>query len=170
MRDQESAGLPVHGFSNIALKWIATLGVIGYIPGAPGTYATVIGLLILTILRPTTLTHVLLSLVLFVGGIVASHRAERILDAKDSRHIVIDELCGCLCSLLFIPLSAPSFLAAFFLFRLFDILKPFPIRLLESSLRGGFGIMADDLLAALYTNCVLRILFLAHPGFFSSLS
>jgi len=61
-------------------------------------------------------------------------------------------------------------LIAFFLFRFFDILKPFPIRTIESSLSGGIGIMADDIMAAIYTNIILQILLMINPGIFSSSS
>ncbi len=148
-------------------KFIAVLGVIGYLPVAPGTFGTLVGLCTIVILKPSP---VLLGLILSVAvplGAVSSHRAETLLGEKDSPCIVIDEFCGFLVSFLFIPLSAGTALAAFFLFRLFDILKPFPIRTLESSLRGGLGVMADDIMAGVYTNIILHSVLAWNPHFFS---
>ena len=65
------------------------------------------------------------------------------------------------------PFSFVSALAAFFLFRVFDILKPFPIRKIESFLIGGIGIMADDIMAAIYTNIILQVIKTVNPGIFS---
>ncbi len=149
------------------VKFVATLGFIGYLPIAPGTFGTIIGLLVIIILKPSVYLHVTLTLIMIPVGIITSHRAEMLLQENDSRRIVIDEFCGYLLSVLFIPFSYGAALTAFFLFRLFDILKPFPIRTLESSLNGGIGIMADDMLAGIYTNIILQILLAREPDFFS---
>ncbi|MBI5187462.1 MAG: phosphatidylglycerophosphatase A, partial [Nitrospirae bacterium] len=86
-----------------------------------------------------------------------SHHAERLLNDKDSRYIVIDEFIGFLISVFYLPQTYGYIIAAFFLFRFFDILKPFPIRKIGLILSGGKGIMADDIVAALYTNLILQI-------------
>lgn len=145
------------------MKHIATLWFIGYMPVAPGTFGTIAAFLVYVALQPPPALHLLLVLVIVPLGIVAAHRTEKMLREKDSSHIVIDEFCGYLCSVLFLPSSVRSALTAFILFRLFDILKPFPIRRIESSLGGGIGIMADDILAAIYTNISLRVLFAMSP-------
>lgn len=74
---------------------------------------------------------------------------------KDSYRVVVDEIAGMCLTLLFIPIHQKSLLAGLVLFRLFDIVKPFGIRKLET-LRGGWGVMLDDLLAGLYANLVLQ--------------
>lgn len=148
------------------LKYTATLGFIGYLPSAPGTFGTIFAFLIFIILKPSAFLHILILLIIIPIGIISSHRAEMLLDDRDSRHIVIDEFCGYFCSMVLIPFSVSTLLIAFFLFRLFDILKPFPIRTIESSLSGGIGIMADDIMAAIYTNVILRILLMVYPGIF----
>jgi phosphatidylglycerophosphatase A len=139
------------------LKNIATLGFIGYLPVAPGTFGSLVGLLFFLLMEPSTLMIILILLFLFPLGTAASHSAEILLDKKDSGHIVIDEFCGYLFSMLFLPASIGYAVSAFFLFRFFDILKPFPVNIAESSLSGGIGIMADDLVAALYTNIILHV-------------
>jgi phosphatidylglycerophosphatase A len=149
------------------LKHIATLGFIGYLPLAPGTFGTIFAVLLFIVLKPSALFHILLLLIIIPIGIISAHRAEILLHERDSMHIIIDEFCGYFFSLILIPAGVSSALIAFFLFRFFDILKPFPIRTIESSLSGGIGIMADDIMAAMYTNIILQILRMINPGIFS---
>jgi phosphatidylglycerophosphatase A len=141
----------------VLLKYIATLGFIGYLPFAPGTFGSLAAFVIFILLKPNIFIHIIILFLIIPIGIISSHYAERLLNDKDSRHIVIDEFCGYLLSVLFIPFSIAYAITAFFLFRFFDILKPFPIRKIGSVLGGGKGIMADDITAALYTNLILQI-------------
>jgi phosphatidylglycerophosphatase A len=143
----------------IILKYIATIGFIGYLPFAPGTFGSLVAFAFFILLKPNPYIHVLILLLLIPIGIVSSHHAERLFKSKDSRHIVIDEFCGYLFSVIFVPFNYAF--AAFFLFRFFDILKPFPIKKMES-LSGGKGIMADDIVAAIYTNFLLQVWKLIH--------
>ncbi len=147
---------------NAILKNIATLGFIGYIPVAPGTFGSLAAFIFFYLLKPSLFSHVLILFLIIPAGIISSTHAERLLNEKDSGHIVIDEFCGYFFSVLFIPFSFWYAIAAFFLFRFFDILKPFPIKKIESSLKGGKGIMGDDIMAAVYTNMVLQIWMLIH--------
>jgi phosphatidylglycerophosphatase A len=142
---------------DVLLKYIATLGFIGYLPVAPGTFGSLVSFAFFILLKPSIFIHIFLLFLIVPIGVISSQHAERLLNDKDSKHIVIDEFCGYLFSVLFIPFSTRSALIAFFLFRFFDILKPFPIKKIESSLSGGKGIMADDIVAALYTNLSLQI-------------
>jgi len=93
---------------------------------------------------------------LFLLGIITSHNAEKTL-GKDSGHIVIDEFAGYLLSVLLIPKRIEYLVAAFILFRIFDILKPPPIRKIEQFIPGGAGIMLDDILAAVYANVCIQL-------------
>jgi phosphatidylglycerophosphatase A len=142
---------------NTFARSLATLGFIGYIPYAPGTFGTLAAFCLYILLQPSLQLQIVLLLVLVPAGIWSSHVAEILLKSRDSRHIIIDEFCGYLISVLFIPFSLGNAVAAFLLFRFFDILKPFPIRQIERFLSGGKGIMADDIAAALYTNAILQI-------------
>ena len=128
-------------------KHLATLGPVGYLPVAPGTFGTLVALVVVLLIRPTLMLHLLLLAVSVVLGVVASSEAERVLDRKDSQHIVIDEFAGYIVAIAFLPLSAGFLIAAFVLFRIFDIVKPPPIRGLQY-LKGGTGVMADDIAAA----------------------
>ncbi|MEK6581222.1 MAG: phosphatidylglycerophosphatase A [Nitrospirota bacterium] len=137
-------------------KFISTVGFIGYIPFAPGTFGTLAGLVVMVILRPALPLHIALSVFSIITGVISSTHAERLFNKKDPSYVVIDEFAGYIVSLLFLPLSWGYMVAAFFLFRIFDIIKPPPLRKLEYSLKGGFGIMADDIGAAVYTNLLLQ--------------
>ncbi|MFA4828399.1 MAG: phosphatidylglycerophosphatase A [Thermodesulfovibrionales bacterium] len=137
-------------------KFISTVGFIGYIPFAPGTFGTLAGLVVMVILRPALPLHIALSVFSIITGVISSTHAERLFNKKDPSYVVIDEFAGYIVSLLFLPLSWGYMVAAFFLFRIFDIIKPPPLRRLEYSLKGGFGIMADDIGAAVYTNLLLQ--------------
>lgn len=135
---------------------IATLGFIGFLPRAPGTFGTAPAFLIIFFLRPDDIRLLVMLLPIFLLGVYSSGQAEKVL-GKDSGHIVIDEFCGYLISVLFIPKTAAYLIAAFILFRIFDILKPPPIRKIEELFSGGTGIMLDDVLAGIYANMCLQV-------------
>lgn len=137
-------------------KQIATLGFIGFLPIAPGTFGSAASLLFVVLLKPHDFVILIILLPLFLLGCLTSHNAEKVL-GKDSGHIVIDEFCGYLLAVLFIPKNIAYLLAAFVLFRVFDILKPPPIRKIEKSVSGGAGVMFDDILAAVYTNVCIQL-------------
>jgi phosphatidylglycerophosphatase A len=134
---------------------IATVGFSGYFRFAPGTVGTGIAGLIIFFVRPTDLSLILIIPPLLIIGMLASHSTEKIL-GKDSGHIVIDEFCGYFISVLFVPKSIGYLIAAFFLFRFFDIVKPPPVSNAEHYFSGGAGIMLDDVLAAIYANLCLQ--------------
>lgn len=90
-------------------------------------------------------------------GIFSSSSAEKILNEKDSKKIVIDEFIGFYVSVFYLPHTFGYILAAFLLFRFFDILKPLFINRLEIRLHDGLGVMADDIAAGIYTNIILQI-------------
>lgn len=144
-----------HGKTALILaSWFGS----GLAPLAPGTSGTLAALpLVLVTARLGTLQQALFVMVFIVLAVRTSGLSCRILDAKDPSPVVIDEVAGFLLTLLFVPLTWGSVCLGFFLFRLFDVLKPFPIRRLEA-LRGGFGIVADDLLAGIYANLSLRLI------------
>lgn len=131
----------------------------GTIPWASGTWGSAVGLLVLfglQSLRPLSFLVTLITL--FFLGVWASAEAEKIFGEKDSGKIVIDEVVGQLISLFLIPLSWKSVLLGFFLFRLFDIWKPFPARWFQDHLKGGWGVMMDDVMAGIYVNLILQFL------------
>ncbi len=131
----------------------------GYIPWASGTWGSAVGLLVLFGLQSLSPLSFLITLIaLFFLGVWASTEAEKFFGEKDSGKIVIDEVVGQLISLFLIPLSWKSVLLGFLLFRLFDMWKPFPARWFQDHLKGGWGVMMDDVMAGIYVNFLLRLL------------
>jgi len=142
-------------FSDKIIVFIATGAYVGYFPFAPGTLGTLWGIVFYyQFLELQPLFYVFITLVLFFIGVRISDRAEKVFGKKDDGKIVIDEISGMMFSLIFIPKNIELIIAAFVLFRIFDILKP--IKKLEK-IEGGMGIMADDLFAGILTNVLLQI-------------
>lgn len=126
---------------------------------APGTFGTLAALPLFAILmQAPELVHYTTIAVLFVLGIPLCEVTGRNLGVSDHSSIVWDEIVAMLLVLEFTPLAWQWWLAAFLLFRLFDIWKPFPIRQCDAKFKGGFGVMFDDLLAAVYAIAALEAL------------
>jgi phosphatidylglycerophosphatase A len=143
--------------------FLATAGYCGYFPVAPGTVGSAAGLVVYLIVwwAQSPLVEAALIVGLFLIGTWAGTIAERYFGGIDPGPIVLDEVVGMLITLAFVPVGLGGALAGFVLFRLFDVIKPFPARRLES-LHGGLGVMADDAMAAVYANISLRlVLYLA---------
>lgn len=132
----------------------ATCGYVGYLPLAPGTWASILGCILLYLL-PGILNHPLTVILIGVAAILCINRME--LPEKDPGYIVVDELAGICVTMVGQGLDVTNLLKGFVLFRIFDILKPFPIRRLEA-LPKGYGIVADDILAGIYANAALLLL------------
>lgn len=129
----------------------------GLAPKAPGTFGTVIGLPLFWLMHTYALqTQLIILLLLFVLGIYVCGKTGLALGVSDHGGIVWDEIVAMMLVLTFTPLHGFWWLLAFALFRLFDIWKPFPIRQCDAQLKGGFGVMFDDLLAAVYAILVLK--------------
>lgn len=148
--------------------FIATVGYCGYFPFAPGTVGSAAGLLVYLLVwwTQSAAVEALLILVLFAVGIWAGTTAERYFGGIDPGPIVIDEVVGMLITLAFMPVGLNTAIAGFVLFRIFDVIKPFPAGRLES-LHGGLGVMSDDAMAAVYANLSLRTIVYFLPGWFA---
>jgi phosphatidylglycerophosphatase A len=129
----------------------------GLAPKAPGTFGTLVAIPLYLLLAPLSLWWYLgITTVLFVGGIWLCGATARALDCHDHPGIVWDEVVGYLVTMVLAPAGILWIIIGFGLFRLFDIWKPWPIRLLDRRLAGGFGIMVDDLLAGIYAALCLQ--------------
>lgn len=138
----------------------ATVGGVGFLPWAPGTWGSLIGTALAWLIVPRFGVSALLALclVLFLGGWWASVRVARISGIVDPGYIVIDEVVGQgLVLAVVTPPSLAGYAGGFVLFRLFDIVKPWPVNALERRFRNGFGIMADDIMAAVYAGLILYV-------------
>jgi len=148
----------------IVYKITATALGSGYSPFAPGTAGALVGCIALWIFEKYNIVSTTSTPILFIGlilittvlGIIATDKLEDEW-GKDPSKVVIDEVVGVWIAMMFIPFSLLNILLAFGLFRFFDIAKPLGIRKLEE-LKGGIGVMADDMLAGIYANITLKII------------
>jgi phosphatidylglycerophosphatase A len=139
---------------------IATGFGAGYSPIAPGTFGTLVAIPIYYFLSdiPFPLYEITLAGFFFLA-VWASEIAEKYFVKKDDTKIVIDEMMGFFITMLWVTKTHLFILVGFILFRFFDILKPFPIRYLEKRLKGGFGVVMDDVLAGIYANILLHMIY-----------
>ncbi len=145
----------------------------GYFPVAPGTAGTFVAMvlyiaenMILTDTPQSQLNviNLIIVLLLIYPSIKLGDAAEKFYKSKDPQQVVLDEVMGYWIGVLFIPFSFSAAMMAFVLFRIFDIIKPFPARRLES-LKGGLGIMIDDYIAGIYT-CIVMHAIVYFLGFY----
>jgi len=146
-------------FREKAVMFLATGFYVGNVPLAPGTFGSLIGLPLCFLLAGIQLPPAIILAVLFIGFAVwIAHAAEKILKQKDPGCIVIDEVAGMVVTLIGLPFNLMTAGSGFIIFRILDILKPFPIRTLDKRLAGGIGIVADDVVAGIFANIFIRIL------------
>jgi phosphatidylglycerophosphatase A len=146
--------------------WIATSGPAGYAPVAPGTFGSLVGVgVYLLIARWSLEAQIAAALAIAVVGVWASSVASRHFDRSDPSQVVIDEVAGQVVTLVGLGLSWMTLGIGFLVFRALDIIKPWPANRLEA-LHGGRGIMADDLMVAIYGQILLRGAIAFFPGLF----
>ena len=143
---------------------IATTGGLGYAPVAPGTFGSAAGIALYWVTRDwTTIAQLGLILVVTLVGTWAATEAAAHFGKEDPGYVVIDEVAGQLVTLAFTGAGWTAAIAAFFVFRALDIIKPYPANRLER-LHGGVGIMADDLMAGVYGCVIVHLLMRFVPG------
>jgi phosphatidylglycerophosphatase A len=145
--------------------FVATCGYIGYIPFAPGTFGSAAGLVLFVLVRRTEsiAVEVAVIAVLFAIGVWSGNEAERHFGKVDPGPVVLDEVVGMLITLALLPVNLVGAIVGFLLFRILDVVKPWPSGRFEA-LPGGLGVMADDGMAAVYGNLVMRALMFFVPG------
>lgn len=145
--------------------FVATVGYCGYSPFAPGTVGSAAGLVVYLLVWWThsPVVETALIVALFAVGVWAGTTAEQYFGGVDPGPVVIDEVVGMLVTLAFIPVGLSGAVVGFLLFRVFDVIKPYPAGRLEQ-LHGGLGVMADDAMAAVYANVSLRIVMWLVPA------
>jgi len=133
---------------------------VGYSPVAPGTLGTLVAIPVYYFLSNISSPIYEITLIgFFFLSVWISENAEIFFGKKDDQRIVIDEMMGFLITMLWVPKTMRFIIIGFLLFRFFDILKPFPIRRLERRLKGGFGVVWDDVMAGVYGNIILHFLY-----------
>jgi phosphatidylglycerophosphatase A len=145
--------------------FIATCGYLGYAPVAPGTFGSAAGLLVFLAVRSTGSMWVELAVivVLFAVGVWSGTEAEHHFGGVDPGPIVMDEVVGMLITLALLPVNLTGAIVGFLIFRVLDVVKPWPSAGFEK-LPGGLGVMADDGMAAVYGNLVMRGLIAVAPA------
>jgi phosphatidylglycerophosphatase A len=144
------------GFLDRLAVLIATVFGVGWAPLAPGTVASVVTVIFLGLVPFSRAGLVVFLVVVVVVGTWAAHRAERVIGGKDPGAIVIDEVAGMTLSVVAFPLTTEVLAAGLAFFRVFDVIKPPPAR--ESQkIKGGVGVMIDDLIAGLYALAIIAV-------------
>jgi len=142
--------------SHLFASWFG----IGLLRPAPGTWGSLVAILIwyfAEFLHPSI--HIILPIFILFSWLICS-QASHDSESKDNSAIVIDEMAGMLVTLSFVSHGATTYLAAFLLFRLFDIWKPWPISWVDNNVKGGLGILLDDLIAGLFAGGIIYAIFL----------
>jgi len=150
--------------SQVAIAF-ASFGYVGFAPVAPGTVgsAAAIPFFLLLRLAHSAWLEIAVCAAIVAAGAWSARIAEQALGVEDPGPVVIDEVVGMFVSLLFLPATPLVVLAGFVAFRVFDIIKPWPADRLEH-VPGGWGVMADDVMAGVYANLTLQFLLWARPG------
>ena len=145
--------------------FLATCGYVGYAPVAPGTFGSAAGLAIFVLCAAVARCIVELAtiVVLFAIGVWSGTEAEHHFGGVDPGPIVLDEVVGMLITLALLPVNSMGAFVGFIVFRALDVVKPWPSGRFER-LPGGLGVMADDAMAAVYGNVVMRILLAVAPA------
>jgi len=135
----------------------------GYFPVAPGTAGSAVGLVLVWFVTGPLWSHspaqcLVIFTIAFAIACWISDQAEKIFDEHDSPKIVIDEVLGMAATMFGNPLTGVPLLIGFVLFRISDVVKPWPARYFDRQLQNGAGVMLDDLASAIYANIALRII------------
>jgi phosphatidylglycerophosphatase A len=146
--------------------FVATCGYLGYVPLAPGTFGSAFGLLVFVAVRSTGSVAVELATIvaLFAIGVWSGTEAEHHFGGVDPGPVVLDEVVGMLITLALLPVNTAGAIVGFLVFRVLDVIKPWPSGRFEK-LPGGLGVMADDGMAAVYGNLMMQgFIRIAPPG------
>ncbi len=141
------------------VMFLATGLYIGNIPFAPGSFGSLIALPLCFVLAEISLAAAVICTLVFIvfAGWIAD-AAEKILKRNDPGCIVIDEIAGMMVTLIGLPFNLTTVAMGFIIFRMLDIFKPFPIRYLDKRIPGGLGVVADDVVAGMIANLLLRLI------------
>lgn len=154
-----------HSFVDRVGAFFATCGYVGYAPVAPGTFGSAVGLAVFAAVRASGSTFVEVAVIVgvFAIGVWSAGAAERYLGRVDPAPVVIDEVAGMVITLALLPVTITGVIVAFLIFRALDVIKPWPAGRFEK-LPGGLGVMADDGMAGIYGNLLMRLLIWMTPA------
>jgi phosphatidylglycerophosphatase A len=135
---------------------LATFFYVGYLPKAPGSAASLVGVLLSYALMGNPALYIAVAVIITIVGFAVSGQVETAMGKKDPTCIVIDEVAGIMIAFYGLPQTWAVMWTGFFLFRAFDMFKIYPGNKLEG-LKGSAGVMCDDLMAGIYTNLVMHL-------------
>lgn len=144
---------------------LATFFGSGKLPKSPGTWGTIATIPLWYLLAKNlhVVTYMIVTLLLCVAAILIAQAYENMTNTHDSKEIVIDEVVGFLITMTWLPMTWQSLVAGFVLFRLIDITKPPPIRQLDQKVKGGVGVVIDDIAAGVVCNIILQMVYTYTP-------
>ncbi|MFA5335217.1 MAG: phosphatidylglycerophosphatase A [Candidatus Omnitrophota bacterium] len=142
------------------VKMVATFFYAGYVPRMPGTAGSAAGLLFALAVSFDKGVYLSSLSLLMILAMLTVRRAEILFGKRDSGRIVIDEAIGMMIALIFVPLKPAYVISAFVLFRIFDIFKPFPVKMAERA-PSPVGVVLDDVIAGIYANIIVRAAIIA---------
>jgi phosphatidylglycerophosphatase A len=147
------------------INFLATGCFIGKVPVAPGTAGTLVGVLLYLLIHPLPIFVYVVTVIafIFLSAWVAT-KAQAIYGEQDPQEVVIDEIAGYLVTMAFHKFDVSLIIGGFVLFRIFDIVKPFPLRWIERRFLSGWGIVLDDVAAGIYANLALWFFGLLLPN------
>jgi len=147
--------------------FLASAGFIGYIPVASGTFGSLVGIPLFWLADRVAAVSLLLTVVAFAALVYAAcwiaGKAEEYLQEHDSHKIVIDEVVGYVAAILFLQPSLRTALIAFVIFRVLDVVKPYPANYIDANFPGGYGVVLDDVVSGLYSNVLTRLVLVLWP-------
>lgn len=149
-------------FKKTGVILVATGGLSGYFPFAPGTMGSLVGAVPLWFLQPSVFFQVLLILGVGALGVWSSHEAGKIFRVADAQYIVIDEIVGLWITMFAISVTLYNLVLGFLLFRFFDVFKLPPAHYFDRSWKNGWGVMLDDVTAGIYGNIILHLMLRAQ--------
>lgn len=139
---------------------IATFGGVGRLPKMPGTWATLAAMpFVFGLLHLGPMVYMAVVFLTLTLGIIACDMLEKGRDSHDDGDLVIDEVVGILITMTWLPITWQSFVLGGLLFRLLDIWKPFPVSFLDRRIKGGLGVMLDDVAAGIIANLILQVVY-----------
>jgi len=144
-------------FINKVIDWTVSFFHIGYIPLGGGSVAALAALLIYIVIAKSFLLYLAITLAVNIIGLLLSKKSEEIYNEEDPPRVVIDEVGGMLLAFFWIPATPLFLISGYIIFRLLDIVKPFPANYLEHH-TGSYGIMLDDIMAGIYTCIILHLI------------
>ena len=159
MGHKDRHGIEMRNRRQSAVMFLATACYVGRIPVAPGTFGSLLAILPCYLMSDLPFTVTFGIILVFIGlAVWVATGAEEILKARDPGCIVIDEVAGMMVTLAGLPFDVLTVLSGFIVFRILDIVKPFPIRTAERHFSGGTGVVLDDVIAGVMANVLLRII------------